>query len=325
MVKTLFVCEKPEMIARIYTNEQINDAPVIANQQLYSGDYRETAYLFSTWGAPRLTEQEIKTYLPKLEAVFYGAGSVQYFARPYLNCGVRVFSAWAANAVPVAEYTLAQILLANKGYFQLDRRYREGGFAAAGAYADRFTGNYGAKVGLLGAGMVGRKLISLLKPFEIETFVFDPFLSSDDAAALGVKKASLEEIFASCQVISNHLANNEQTKGILHYGLFSSMLPHAVFINTGRGAQVVEADLLRAMKEQPDRTALLDVTDPHEPLPEDHPFWDCPNILVTPHRAGSVVKETLRMGKTIYEQYCRLIAGEQPEYEVTLQMLETMA
>ncbi len=324
-MKSIFVCENPETITRIYTKEQIGDAPVVANEQLCSGDYAETEYLFTTWGAPRLTEQEIRTYLPKLKAVFYGAGSVQYFARPYLNCGVRVFSAWAANAVPVAEYALAQILLANKGYFQLDRRYRDGGFASSAAYADRFTGNYGVKVGLLGAGMIGRRLIALLKPFEVEVLVFDPFLLKEDAAALGVKKASLEEIFESCQVISNHLANNEQTKGMLHYGLFSRMLPHAVFINTGRGAQVVEEDLLRAMNEQPDRTALLDVTDPHEPLPKNHPFWNCPNIIITPHRAGSVSNETFRMGKIIYEQYCHLIAGEQPEYEVTLSMLQTMA
>ncbi|MFR1477023.1 MAG: NAD(P)-dependent oxidoreductase [Hydrogeniiclostridium mannosilyticum] len=67
------------------------------------------------------------------------------------------------------------------------------------------------------------------------------------------------------QTISNHLANNPQTAGMLNYGLFRRMKPNATFINTGRGAQVVEADLVRA-EEEPGRTALLDVTDPVEPV-----------------------------------------------------------
>ena len=78
----------------------------------------KTVYLFSTWGMPPLTEAQIREYFPSLKAVFYAAGSVQHFARPFLNCGVKVFSAWAANGVPVAEYTVAQIVLAGKGFFQ---------------------------------------------------------------------------------------------------------------------------------------------------------------------------------------------------------------
>ena len=72
---------------------------------------------------PALSEAEIAEYLPNLRAVFYGAGSVQYFARPFLSRGVRVFSAWAANAVPVAEYAVAQIVLSGKGFYQAVRRY----------------------------------------------------------------------------------------------------------------------------------------------------------------------------------------------------------
>ena len=77
-----------------------------------------------------MTEDQIAEYFPNLKAVFYGAGSVQGFARPFLKSGVKVFSAWAANAVPVAEYTLSQILLANKGFFQTSTLYSHGGRAA---------------------------------------------------------------------------------------------------------------------------------------------------------------------------------------------------
>ena len=95
-------------------------APVKSMEELDARkeELRKVDYIFSTWGMPEFTEEEIKTLLPNLECVFYAAGSVQYFARSFLNCGVKVFSAWAANAVPVAEYTVSQIILANKGFFR---------------------------------------------------------------------------------------------------------------------------------------------------------------------------------------------------------------
>ena len=72
-------------------------------------DFTDTECIFSTWGMPSFTSEEIKKYLPSLKAIFYGAGTVQHFARPFIESGIKVFSAWGANAVPVAEYTVAQI------------------------------------------------------------------------------------------------------------------------------------------------------------------------------------------------------------------------
>ncbi len=325
-MKLLFLCEQAQNLKNAYTAEQLARGTLLTTKELLAGPpLPGVEAVCSTWGMPCLTEEEIAHFLPDLKAVFYAAGTVQAFARPFLRRGIRVFSAWAANAVPVAEFTLAQILLANKGYFQLDRRYRQDGFQAALDYADHFDGNFGARVGLLGAGMVGRKVIELLRPFRLEVLVFDPFLPRERAEELGVKKTSMEEIFSTCPIVSNHLANNEKTKGMLDYRLFSLLSPWAVFINTGRNAQVVVPDLIRAMKEEPGRTALLDVTDPEEPLPAGHPLWQCENILMTPHRAGSQQKEIYRMGETMMEELERLESGRPPRYEVTEAMLETMA
>lgn len=326
MKNAVFICDNPQTIYQVYTREQIGDSPVLSTEELKKGMVpKSTEYLFSSWGMPVLNEDEIKALLPALKAVFYGAGSVQYFARPYLHCGVRVFSAWAANAIPVAEYTVAQILLANKGYFQLCKRYKESDFHACCDYANHFSGNYGAKVGLIGAGMIGRKVIELLKPFRLQILVFDPFLPEQAAEQMGVTKVALPEIFEQCQVVSNHLANNEQTKGMLNYDLFRLMQPYSTFINTGRNAQVVMEDLIRAMQEEPTRTALLDVTDPTEPLPKEHPAWECENILITPHRAGSVQQEIFRMGEYMVTQYENLTNGRETQYEVSEEMLKTMA
>jgi len=274
---------------------------------------------------PQLPSAEIAAYFPELKYIFYAAGSVQQFARPFLNAGVRVFSAWAANGLPVAEYTVAQIILANKGYFQLCGRYKNDGWARAVEYAEHFPGNYGGKVGLLGAGMIGKLVIKLLSPYNLAVLVYDPYLSAEDARKLNVTQASLEEIFSGCGVISNHIANNDRTKGMLDYSLFSKMGDYATFINTGRGAQIIRDDLLRALREKPTRTALLDVTDPEEPLLMDSPVWQLPNVYITPHRAGSVRDEKFRMGAYMMDEFERICKGEPPLYEVTEEMLLTMA
>ena len=272
----------------------------------------------------KLTEEEIRACLPSLQCVFYGAGTVQAFARPFLACGVKVFSAWAANAVPVAEMAVAQIILANKGYFLTNRIYHTKGNKAA---KDAFTacrGNYGEAVGIIGAGMIGKLVIQMLKSYHLKVLVFDPFLPDEIAAELGVEKCDLPTIFARSFVVSNHLANNEQTRGMLGYDLFCRMRENAVFINTGRGAQVVEDDLARILEERPDLTALLDVTYPEPPV-AGHPFYTLPNCLLTPHIAGSAGDEVQRMGEYMLAEYHAWSKGEVCRYEVTEKMLETMA
>ncbi len=287
-------------------------------------ELREVAYLFSTWGMPALGKEQIRAYFPGLKAVFYAAGSVQGFAREYLEAGVQVFSAWAANAVPVAEFTVAQILLAGKGYFQGLRRQERAGRAAFDSYSNTFPCNYHVKVGILGAGMIGSRVLEMLKAYDLETLAYDPFASDEKLQALGAKRATLEEIFSQCQTISNHIANLPATQGMLTYGLFSRMKPNATFINTGRGAQVVEADLVRALQEEPGRTALLDVTWP-EPPEEGSPLLTQENVFLSPHIAGSMHNEVARMGVYMEEEYQRLIQGRPTRYQVTLSMLETMA
>jgi phosphoglycerate dehydrogenase-like enzyme len=235
---------------------------------------------------------------------------------------VRVFSAWGENAVPVAEMAAALILLANKGWFQAQLRAKAD-YAAGRAYATRFDGNYGERVGLLGAGRIGRLVVRLLAAHDLEVLVFDPFLSEEDAATLGVRKAGLEEIFATCRTVSNHLADKPETKGLLDGRLFDRMPPDATFVNTGRGATVVEEDLLRALREAPDRTAVLDVVHPEPPDPAR--FRDVPNVFLTPHIAGSLNRECLRMGAAMAEEVERYLDGVPSEREVTADLLAAMA
>jgi len=321
-MKTIYLCENKRIIKSVYCTEE----PVYCKADVLQDPHRfaETEYVFSTWGMPKFTEEEIKKLLPRLKAVFYGGGSVQAFARPFLKNGIKVFSAWTANAIPVAEYTVAQIILANKGFYQSSRIAKTGNRDAARAFHCKTSGNYDAKIGIIGAGMIGKLVINMLKAYHLEVLVFDPFLPDEKAEELGVLKCSLSTLFKECQVISNHLANNNETQGMLKGVHFTSMPPYSTFINTGRGAQVVEADLINVLKERSDITAVLDVTMPEPPVAGSE-FYTLDNCILTPHIAGSAGNEVRRMGAYMKEEYRRFINNEPCKYEVTLQMLKTMA
>ncbi len=278
---------------------------------------------FSTWGMPRFTEEEIREYMPRLRAVFYAAGTVQYFARPFLNCGVRVFSAFAANAVPVAEYTFAQISLASKGYFQASKFYRILP-AYSLAHANFSKGNFRCKIGLAGLGAIGQMVAQRLKSLDAEVFAYDPFVSEERARELGVTLVDLDTLFSTCDVISNHLANKKELENVFSYRLFRKMKKHSVFINTGRGAQVAEYSLALSLLLHPSRTFVADVIK-KEFFPYINPLFWCPNAVLTPHIAGSTGDEPQRMAYYMMDELERFKKGEPVKYEVTPEMLEKMA
>lgn len=333
-MRSVYLCNDKSNPQRIYSDENRKVLREIAqlDDKVYSKEdvlsdpslFSDTEYIFSTWGMPVFSEAEIKSIFPSLKCIFYAAGTVQYFAKEFLACNVKVFSAWAANAVPVAEYTVAQIILANKGFFALSSYQSTGSLEKAAELKECYPGSFGEYTGIIGAGMIGTLVIEMLRNYNLKIKVFDPFLSDEKAEALGVTKCSLEEVFSTCFVVSNHLANNEQTKGMLRKEHFGSMRKYATFLNTGRGAQVVENDLCDVLAEREDLTAILDVTEP-EPPEKGHPFYTLPNCILTPHIAGSYGDEVKRMGEYMLTEYRRFISGESSPYEVTLKMLETMA
>ncbi len=334
-MNAILLSDKNEKRVRsVYTEEHLHRLSRLVDipHQIYKKEeilahrehFGEVRFIFSTWGMPVFEKEEIRRIFPKLEAVFYAAGSVQKFARPFLDLGIPVFSAWAANGIPVAEYTFAQIILGMKGFYQTSRLFKEEGHLAAKTALKNYPGNYDCSVGLIGAGMIGKLVIKKLKDLKVKTLVFDPFLSDGKAAELGVEKVDLDTLFSTCQVVSNHLANNEQTRGMLKKEHFSAMLPYATFLNTGRGAQIVEEDLICVLTERPDLTAVLDVTYP-EPPEEKSPFYSLPNVILTPHIAGSTGNEVRRMTDYIIEEAEAFLNGTPTRYAVTLEMLETMA
>lgn len=284
---------------------------------------RDCEFIFSTWGMPVFTEDEIKEYFPSLKAVFYSAGTVQYFAKPFLRSGIKVFSAFAANAVPVAEYTFAQISLASKGFFQSAKNYRPL-LPRSFVFANCSPGNFRCKVGLAGLGAIGQSVAKKLKSLDVEVFAYDPFVPEEKAKELGVTLCSLETLFSECDVISNHLANKKELENIFNYSLFRRMKKHSTFINTGRGAQVAEYSLALSLLLHPSRTFVGDVIK-NEYFPYINPLFWCHNAVLTPHIAGSTGNEPQRMAYYMMTELEHFLSDGNTKYEVTPEMLGRMA
>ena len=333
-MKAVFLNNDKGSIARVYAPETIERICnlVDADPVSYTKDeimqnpekFRDTQFIFSTWGMVLFTEEEIAEVFPNLEAVFYAAGTVQHFARPFLHRGVKIFSAWIANAVPVAEYTVAQIILANKGYFLRAGLMSNGVVTQAREMAQYYPGNYDATIGIIGTGAIGKFVCEMLKPYRLRVLAYSRSLTEEKAKALGVEKSDIETIFRTCNVVSNHLANNANTQKMLTKEHFASMRPYATFLNTGRGAQVDEEGMTEVLKERPDLVAVLDVTNPEPPVPGS-PLFDLPNCIITPHIAGSAGNEVHRMSEWMADEFELYIRGEACRYEVTEEMLKTMA
>ncbi len=161
-------------------------APPLSSQTVHEHPeaLADASAIFSGWGMPRLDEAFLVA-APKLEVVFYGSGSVKGFATDAAwDRGITICSAWAANAIPVAEFNLAQILLANKRAWSYPTGLRATGKMPTHASV---PGNYRSTVGIVSMGMTGRLLRDALKPFDHHVIAYDPFLSLEQATELDVE------------------------------------------------------------------------------------------------------------------------------------------
>ncbi len=277
--------------------------------------------IFSGWGMSRL-DTDFLAAAPRLKAVFYGAGSIRSFATDAAwERGIVITSAYAANAVPVAEYTLAATLFSLKHAW-----YYIIGAKQAGAYPPRkpMPGGYGSTVGLISLGMIGRMVAERLKAFDLHIIAYDPYVSAEAGAALGVEMVSLDEIFARADVVSLHTPWLPETEGMITGTHLAAMKSGATFINTARGAVVREAEMIAVLQQRPDLYAVLDVTYPEPPEPGS-PLYTLPNVLLTPHIAGSLDGECRRMGQYMVEELRRYVAGEPLKWAITRERAKIMA
>lgn len=275
---------------------------------------REVEAVVTTWGMPKVDEAFLAR-TPKLRAVFYGAGTVKGFVTPEMwERGVIVSSAAPANATPVAEYTLGVILLSNKRFWQVMRSWKR---------AADMPGNFRRTVGVIAASLVGRELIRLLKETDLEILLYDPFVSEEEAGKLGLRKVELPELMSESDIVTLHAPNLPHLRHMINAELLTKMKDGATFINTARGALVDEAALIAEVKTGR-IWAILDVTDPEPPV-EGSPLYTLPNVILTPHIAGSLSDECERLGDFAIDELERFLAGQPLRNQITQEALAHLA
>ncbi|MEV0794570.1 hydroxyacid dehydrogenase [Kribbella sp. NPDC050459] len=281
-----------------------------------------TEYLITGWGCPPITTAVLDA-APRLRAILHTAGSVKtLLTAECWERGLAVTSAASANAVPVAEYTLAAILFAGKDVFRLrDRYHSDRHFTLAEVQTG--VGNYGRRVGVIGASRIGRRVIELLRPFDIEVYLFDPYVDAGAAAELGVRLVDLDTLLRTCDIVTVHAPANPRTDRLVGAAQLALMRDGATLINTARGS-LVDTHALIEHLEAGRLYAVLDVTDP-EPLQADSELWNLPNTFLTPHIAGSHGNELARMGDCIIDELERVLDGRPFAHAIVATDLDRVA
>jgi phosphoglycerate dehydrogenase-like enzyme len=277
----------------------------------------------TSWGVAQL-DAEVLAAAASLEAMAHMGSSVKRFVSDAVwEREIRVTSAGITLALDVAETTLGLMIVGRKRIWPLGQHVREGGWRDSPTW-DRWDARELTRstVGIIGASNVGRHVIDLLAPFEAQILVSDPFLGTEEAAALGVESVELDDLLARSDVVSLHCPENEHTRNLLNGSNLGLLQDGTVLINTARGGLIDEIALVEELSRGR-IFAFLDTTNP-EPPALDSPLRQLDNVVVTPHIAGCI-EDCGRMGELAVEELRRALSGEPAVYEIRRDMLDRIA
>jgi phosphoglycerate dehydrogenase-like enzyme len=274
--------------------------------------------LISGWGAPRL-DRDVLAAAPRLRAVVHAAGTVKRLVdEAVFERGIVVTSAAQANALPVAEFTMAALTLGAKAAFTRARRYTGGGWPPAAG-----PGLLGSTVGVVGASRIGRLVLERLRDLDVTVLLADPHVTAGQARALGAELRDLDTLCERSDLLTLHAPALPETKHLLDARRLSLLPDGAVVVNTARGSLIDTAALVDECATGR-VSALLDVTDP-EPLPGGHPLLALDNVFITPHLAGAEGREVRRLGEFATAEIARLLRGDPLQGRIHLDHLAWIA
>ncbi|MEV4178866.1 hydroxyacid dehydrogenase [Nonomuraea sp. NPDC049709] len=284
----------------------------------------EAEILLTGWGCPHI-DAGVLAAAPRLRALVHAAGTVKARVDPVVfEQGIVVSSAAEANAVPVADYTMAMLVLGAKQAFSRARRYAA---AVEGTPRDWLpgdgTGLHDCTVGVIGASRIGRHVLRRLRAYEVEVLLYDPYVSAGEAAQLGAESVGMDDLCRRADLVTVHAPALPETRHLLDARRLGLLPEGAVVINTARGS-LIDTDALTRSCATGRISAVLDVTDP-EPLPPGHPLFALPNVLITPHLAGAQGRETRRLGEFAVAEVSRFLGGRPLLGQVELEQLPYIA
>lgn len=221
---------------------------------------------------------------------------------------------------PVAEAILTFFLALAKKLPLKDKLARTGRWDLKAEASG--LGLRGKTVGSVGLGNIATEMFRLLQPFDLSRMLaFDPFVSHETAARLGVALVNLQTLFKEADFVAINCLLNDETRGMIDADLLSLMKPSAYLVNTARGAIINQDDLLAALQTRQIAGAGLDVFEP-EPLPANHPLTQLDNVILSPH--GISWTDDLYRGNSMgaCENVLTVLRGEVPKYTVNRQVTE---
>ena len=291
----------PRVMAELpqYGDFVFNPAPTVSmTKEALMEQIGGADVLITGWDAPRV-DADILRAAPNLKLHLHTGGSVaSYVSKEEYDRSVRVLSGNDLFAQSVAEGCICYMLDALRRVDVYRQTLREGGWFPQ---PHQTRGLIGKKVGLVSYGAIAAYLARLLRGFDVELFIASRTISDKELESLGAKRASIAEIFASCDIVSLHTALNDNTRGMITRELLHSIRDGALLVNTARAGLVDEQALYDELSTGR-FTAVLDVYHT-EPLPTDSPLRAMPNVLMMPHVAGPTTdlreEITLRLLKDV--------------------------
>jgi phosphoglycerate dehydrogenase-like enzyme len=294
-----------------------------ANKQELMALLQDVDAIITSWDVACI-DADVVAAAPKLKAMAHMGSSVKRFVSDaFWQQGIQLTSAGIALARSVAETTLGLMIVGQKRIWPLGQHVREGGWRNSPAWDKWFSRElYRKNVGIVGASNVGRYVIELLKPFGPNVLLYDPYVSEEQAIALGTTKVDLNDLLSRSDIVSLHAPANKSTYQLLNAAGMALMKDDALIINTGRGSLIEEAALIKELSKGR-FFAFLDVTDP-EPPALDNPLRSLDNVVISPHIAGCI-ENCNQMGELAVEELRRFFAGEPAVYQITPEMFERIS
>lgn len=270
------------------------------------------------WKSPRIIE-EVLEGTEELELLTHVGGSVASYASDYLyDQGITVCSANAVMAEFVAEYILGGTLASLRDIPAIDAEMKAGSWNRE---ATRIDSLFESTVGFIGLGTIGECLLDLLSPFDVEVLVYDPYISEDRIADYEfVNRVSLKRVLTESSIVSIHASKTDETIHLLDGPKLDLLQEGSLLINAARGA-IIETEALIGELETGRISAVLDVFE-QEPLPIKNRLRELDNVILTPHMAGSAIREPLT--SAMIDELDRFKHGRSLQHEIPREQYELM-
>lgn len=307
-------CRLFQSAGTVVWNQTTDNNPESVRKLLEGADIAVTS-----WGSPALTA-DLLDAAPNLKLVLHAAGSVKSIITDEMTKrGIPIVSSACVLSGGVSETALGLTIAACKNFFALNQEIRQGGWSHSG-----ITDLYNITVGIVSMGIAGSHFAELLQNFSVNVVAYDPYVSQDDMASLGVKKVTLEDLLRQSDVVSLHSPTGDSTYHMINRQTLGLMKDGAILINTARGSLIDEEALIEALEKGKLKVACLDVTDP-EPPAKDSPLRSLPNCILTPHLAGQAGNGLCKIGKHCYQQMRNFLAGEPMKGQISHEMMSRIA